>query len=403
MAMKINVLLLISNFKEVNTGRGGHYYSFLETFLNLKCQDSEIEFHALSIGEQSPLPFVGMEIIHVFSSIDEHHISTEKVLEFAKIKGIKVIHAYDYISAEIARRVCTKYKANYIVTKAGGATLKPDIPIPPNLIVFHKNDFTYFKNKKLNKPKALYLMKARASTPSFNSEIKEIFNNSLTQFKLIRICRIGTKYKESIQQAINLVSYLNESGIKAKLVVIGYIEEQEVFDSLNKNEGLVEFNTCDEFTNGASKFIKQADAVIGVGRSVQEALALRKIVFSPVVGQKYPQLLCDENFEIFADNNFSMRVEKKHIDRYLEISDIKTILECPQSIYKLKEWGRSKFESEFDINLATSKLIKIYKELDKVSYKGSFLFNSYSNIWHNLFKYRYELGQKINALFKGYK
>jgi hypothetical protein len=62
-----------------------------------------------------------------------------------------------------------------------------------------------------------------------------------------------------------------------------------------------------ELTNEASRLLYLADAVIGTGRGVMEAMSLGIPTFVPVRGKSIPCLLRSPNFDIFFNTNFSPR------------------------------------------------------------------------------------------------
>ena len=393
--MKPTILFLISNFKEVNTGKGGHYYSFLTTLKALKRSNHQYEFKGISIGDFVPSALVNQNLGHVFTSLPNYEVAVRKILEQCKGQNVVLIHAFDYFAAEFARRISNVLKVKYITTKAGGAQFKRDIPLGENLVVYHKKDEQYYRSINFNAPKNVHLINARASKPEFCEDVPFIFGNNRTAFKIIRVCRIGAKYQESIQQAIHLVEFLNKRGLFAQLVIVGHVEDKEVLKSFAYNPLYTSFKTTERFTRNASRFIVRADAVVGVGRSVQEAFALGKIVFSPVKGEKYPQLLSETNLEVFSDNNFSMRIEKADLNVFQNIEEIYSVLSNKVSVKKLKLWTEETFYSHFDISIAINKLNDIYEHLISEKFERRYVFDLYSAFWHKMFLERKKLGKVL--------
>ncbi|MFN3908665.1 MAG: hypothetical protein ACK4JX_06495 [Flavobacterium sp.] len=245
-----------------------------------------------------------------------------------------IIHCFDGSSALILMAQPSLFYKRVIYTKCGGPNERDYIAqVASDIILFSQENFdSYHKNPRF-KNSNLYLIPNRVFDLNFLDENKRKFQKDIKLFNFVRICRIGSSYEQSIIQSINLIAEIQKNTLNKpiKLYLIGKIVDQEIFYSITQYAQLNSVNLTtitDDSTNEASKLLYLADAVIGTGRGVMEALSLGLPTFVPQKSESIPTLLKNENILELLHFNFSPRssYSKFNFEKEVELS-IKLVLE----------------------------------------------------------------------------
>lgn len=334
------VFFITSTFDD----RGGHYYSLLKTA-------SEISKHKevtiISIGsKKSPVleQFRG-KYIH----IDYQNIWTTllNVIKVARKENASILHAFDAQSFFYARILSSLDKIPIVLTRCGGPNPKR-FPYNDEIITYSFENMTYFQGQRKLKHANLSLIANRASTePQDYNKINKLKNQlNLTSPVILRIARISSAYKKSILQSIKLTQLLNEQGVPVHLVVIGYIQDQKVFDELVECQtDKIHFVTDREFTINASSLIDVADIVVGTGRGFMEAALLGKKMLAPTINTDIPVLVNQENILDIFNVNFSPRFFEERLEEDI-LAEILNVFKLNKSEKNIVDFAKENFSSE---------------------------------------------------------
>lgn len=344
-------------------GRGGHFHSLNQISLEIAKINPSIRI--ITIGkEESP-------VLTSNPLFNKHlHLSKLNFISFYKglineINGFNadVLHFFDARSYNIFFPLSILIKRKIVVNKCGGPNPK-EYPIIPNLILFSKENKNWFLNKKrYNKTKI-------AVIPNRSSTIKPILQKRYLKnpdlFNIVRICRIGTTYYNSILNGINLIKELSKRNINAKLYIIGKVlEESKLKQLLSESEKYnIEFITEDEYTSEASKMLYLADAVIGTGRSAMEACSIGLPTLMPSKYTDFPILLNETNFQCYFEKNFTDRVEYNKSIEDLKLQEIIELINNKKYYNKISSFSLNVFNQYFDVSKAGKKYLEFYKKLN---------------------------------------
>jgi len=169
----------------------------------------------------------------------------------------------------------------------------------------------------------------------------------------------AVKMLGSIRQSIIFSRKLREHGITNTLIIIGVIEDPNVYVKL------IEFSRFDNimllteptYTTKASEFIHYADLVVGTGRGFMEAALQGKLMLCPDNANKRLAFIDDSNIDLFFSRNFSGRYEADN-DNFTSLIDI---LMNGDTDYKKMIIGYS--DSKFSLRVGSEKYVQLY--LDK--------------------------------------
>lgn len=360
------IIYIISNFKGVNTGKGGHYYSLFQMVQKIKERKKVLVF---TIGEESPKIFKNIDYaVHISGSVLNIFEITKKIESYIKeneLETVSIFHGYDELSCYSILALSKKFNSKYIITKCGGVT-KSNYPKVDNLIVFHTRDYNYYKSKQGFKK--VYLIPNRVKKVEGNSlrseHLNEIYNENF--FNIVKIGRIGKYYQHTLQQSINLASLLSNKK-NVKLIFIGYLEslhykiELEEYARL-KNVDLT-FFVDEKFTTNASELLLGADLVVGTGRGAMEAASLGKIIFFPVQNRDLPCLLDTTTAKFALDDNFSERTTIPY-EYYFTKKYINNFLDDNVKIEENKIHNELIFKKWFCIEEGAKLVLKTYDEIE---------------------------------------
>lgn len=368
------IVYLISSYKGVNTGKGGHYYSVMTIAQEVAKVEDILLVNIGNFRASSLDNFNGKSIFikHEFYNTLFVYFKLYKIL---KDKKIKAIHSFDKHSIFFGRCLSIKFKIPLICTKCGGpiyerrsnvfARYYPNIK---NQTVFHNQDFEYFKKFKSieNLQNISARVKFNKEKIKLSKEIENFYEN--TEFKLMRICRIGKFYFSTIESIINFLKKQLLINNKSKLVIIGYLEDKKYLahiEDILKKENLKDkvLILTDKFhTFESSGFLHYANIVLGTGRSFMEASSYGHVMLAPVQNNKYPCLATEFNIEQIESNNFSTRTPNTNqTDFFNNELDWMKIINDEFSRLKYKKWILEIFNERYNIETSIVKYLKFYK------------------------------------------
>lgn len=345
----------------VGHGKGGHFHS-LNTIANAIGKTQNV--HVINIGYKPSEVLDSANYSYTFVSFNGYNVLTT----YAKINKLieqlqpDVIHAFDVESFAFSRRFSKKRNQPSFLNKCGGPNPKKYFPQPNQLILFSKENETYFKTNPRYNSTCVTVIPNRVKPVKVDTERVTKFLNKYgtAELSLLRIARIGKHYHKSIIQAINVLGWLRSKDIPVRLIIIGTIQSNTVYDEVKEYisskalEEHVIIETSDEFTHNASELLDVGDIIIGTGRNFMEAASLNKMLLVPYKDSDYPLLVTDSNFdEIFA-TNFSPRTQVSGFNEEQNLNKIYQQLNRKQALTS-KTW----FNNYFNVKGG----VKAYKSL----------------------------------------
>lgn len=314
----------------VGHGKGGHFHS-LNTIANEVGKTENV--HVINIGFKSSevldksnykysfIPFNGFNFLDALF----------KIKKIVKELNPRAIHAFDVEAFAFSRLISKSRGQNSYLNKCGGPNPKKYYPIADCLILFSKENETYFLTHNRYKKTKIAVIANRVKPVKIDAARVKLFYQQygVSELSILRIARIGKHYHNSITQAINLIRWLKDQGLSVRLIVIGTIQSQDIYnlildDIKSKNlENDIIIDTSDIFTHNASELLEVGDIIVGTGRNFMEACSLNKMLLVPYKDSKYPLLVTEVNFQAIFETNFSPRTQ---ISNFNEAENLKNII-----------------------------------------------------------------------------
>ena len=366
----MRICFVISNFNTKSRGNGGHYYSLIST---ASAMSKLIDISILNIGTHKSIALED-SILRVTNIVNNNNNNIITVLRlmlssraFFKNEKFDSIHAFDDLAYFFGRINSSKYKIPIVLTKCGGPNPKSYYPNSKDLILFSQENLNYFKGNKRFKNSNIYLIPNRINNVyQDKSRIEKLINKydlESYDFVLLRIARIGPAYKKSIDQIIEVKKNMS-TDISSAILIIGSIENSEIYEEINKYDipGLF-IETDNFFTKKASELISVGDIVLGTGRSFMEASILSKLMLAPIKNSDYPAIVDVDNFNLLASFNFSPRTNLKSFSRDNEIIKINAILKNKDILNDFISEHDDLFKTKFQLSFVSEKYLSLYRNL----------------------------------------
>ncbi|WP_337878940.1 hypothetical protein [Rheinheimera sp.] len=376
----MKVCYLISAVSSDNTGRGGHYESL--KILAESIYENGLDVEIVSLGDIFP-PTFGNTSVKVrfiqFKKSDSLIQYIKKVADEIYDISPNVIHSFDNKSYFFARLANVKIKCKLVLTKPGGPNPKLFFPRCNDLIVFSQENFAFFKSRSRYKDVNVHYLPNRAKKILCDDlrirEIKELYD--ISGKVILRIARICDSYKESFIQLINLVNGLNDQGFSCTAVIIGFIQDQHVYDEIIALDcKYLRVVTEERYTKNASALIDLCDYFLGTGRGVFEAALLNKLVFTTISSSRYPVIIDEDNIDELQHNNFSPRSILKNRTEASSKEFLSSVIQILSDEIKLNEKRKyilSVAKQRFDISSVMDSYMEIY--LNCFPFKRNLIFD----------------------------
>lgn len=294
------MILLVSNLRGHNTGRGGHLYTVADYFRAVSTRRS---VELVCIGHEIPPPLRILEptLVRVESMRDV--FSAARSLRRMLADDV-VLHAFDATAVLVARLA---RKSPIVFTKCGGAVTRRYTPSVHPDVVFHDEDFAYYSGKGAPLDhRFLRLIPNRVFPSQQHVVSRDAF--PACACLVMRVSRICKKYEESILQGVRLTKFLADNGIDAKFVCIGYPEDKLVLTRIESAlDGVGELVVDENMTTNGSRHLVHADVVIASGRGAMESALLGRVTFVPEKYRHLPALLDSRTINEGIYHNFSDR------------------------------------------------------------------------------------------------
>lgn len=377
---KLRIAYVISAVSSDNTGMGGHYRSALVLAENMMQRGAAV--HIFTLGDIFPAPFRG-------THVPVTHIDFDNRLGYygairKAISGFQPthVHSFDNKSHFFARLVARRLNKPTFLTKPGGPNRRTFFPFSADIIGFSEENLTFLSKRRNLRRTRFHLIPNRVVQPTPNpskvEELKKRIDLKDDEVVVLRICRIGHYYRQSILQTFRLAERLRQSGVKARAVVVGFIQDQEVYDEVSRDadEGTT-IVTDPHFTEKASELLEVADIVVGTGRSFMEAAMQQRLCATPLQGQELPALVTAANFNDLARTNFSERNELANFNQDDNLQEFCRLIGNRTAFDRHTHEVMELVDERFGMSGAARKYSEVYAE--RSSYVGAPLLDYLGN------------------------
>lgn len=358
----MRVCYLISDRGLPAKGAGGHAYSLRTTVQALcgkfDCSVVEIGPNVCPIAESSSrhfhhVYFNGMNVISAIRQLSS--ICNEQRYD--------LFHAFDSNSYFFARMIARKQKKPVVVTKCGGPSPHSYYHHAKYLIVYNSEDEAYFRSRAKFGGSAIYLIPNRVSRPMVDRDAVKELRSALDPDKVVfvRINRFSRKYASAMLQCTRLIARLNADGHECQLLLIGGVQDWNVFDEIKRYQSdVVRLIIEEKYTQNAARLLDIADFVIGTGRGLMEAASCGRVLLTPVAEGAYPVIVSSESFDQLFATNFSPRNRLADYDEEMEYRKVVRAVSDVCHRDSLKKQAEYFFNEFFCIESVVEKYCELY-------------------------------------------
>lgn len=362
-------------------GRGGHVHSLNHIASALA---KKVNVGIYSLGPKQS------EVIQNNPSFKNHlFFNGKNFFDFKRnleenLKNFKpdIIHCFDVSSYNILTFLHCTDKYLFVLNKCGGPN-PVNFPFVQNLILFSKeNERWFLSNKKFLKA-SVYVIPNRVNRAELEVGETQQLVAKQDAFCFLRIARIGSAYKKSIEDAIRLIEKIILNGIEGvHLYIIGTVEDEKVYNDIKHRvkELPISLLTKDKYTKKASNMLYLGDAVIATGRGIMEATALGLPILTPARNASIPILVNKVNFPLFLNTNFSERNTEIELDQAANLDNILKLITDKVYRNKMSEMSKGFFNEHFNVEGGVNAYLEVYQKA--LGIRGGYFF--LSNLKHQL-------------------
>lgn len=305
------ILFLISSFRGINTGSGGHYRSLRSLVEQLTMSWPDAKIRVLVYGDLPTDIYDNLPAeVESIDTTGQRFLSySRQVLEAGRRFAPTHVHSFEKNAHLHGRWIARREGAKCYLTYPGGPNPRNYFPYAPDVVCFSAENRDYFSGLRKLKSARLHLIPQRVlATRPDNARIAALRAEVGDRDILLRIARIGQLHRTSILQTLALARELRGAGHNVSAVIVGVLEHPEVLAEVEEaahEDDLV--TTRPLYTSNAAELIPVAQAVVGAGRGIVEAALHGKTVFSPLQDSPLPVLITPSNWKHLQKYNFSGR------------------------------------------------------------------------------------------------
>lgn len=344
-------------------GRGGHFHSLNHISRKIGLEN-DVRIVSFGPGKSDIIESNPYFLRHIYFNGINLLSLKQTIKKISKSFHPDVYHCFDIGSYNVVRLFIPSNKEIIVINKCGGPNPK-DFPHIKNIILFSKENQEWFLKQNKFKDANIHLIPNRVKPIKLNPNYCPLKMDT-NSFLFIRICRIGSFYKKSIEDSIELISKLVVRNImNIKLFIIGVIEDNQIFNKISENkmvkDGFVILLTEPAFTNEASRMLYLANAVIGSGRGLMEAASLGKPILAIDKNGDVPVLLNDNYFKDAFYTNFSERNTFCNLNSEENLNRIIRLIEDKNYYSKISHFALNSFDNYFSIDKVSDAYLSVYK------------------------------------------
>ncbi len=368
-----NLTIFFSSRSNVNTGKGGAYFSLIvyKKILSNAYSPKLIHLNALMhktvIDEETDL---------LLSPLDSNNQNYRKLKTYFKeVKPVVFISFSNHPLILYVRWLCLINKCKFIYVKAGGPNYHLE-QFYKNVIFFSKENYLFCEGSSYVKAFRSRYVKAFIISNRINpfviNEKRLLDLQSIHTYptnnviKILRVSRLNKTYLPVFLATINLHKCLQDRGIAVMTHLIGYEEDKSITSAIKNAIGATQgitLYTEDYYTHNSKELIPLYDIIVGIGRGFWEGVACDKFTLGYTNNADIPVLVTKDNIEIFKEYNFSTRVNLPEADTFIDNISIFTSLSNRMNYIKF-------LKNEFDESYSTTTLKqKLEKALNESEYE----------------------------------
>lgn len=368
-------------------GLGGHYYDAVTVAeaLRSRCTVSLVTIgrNRSPVVESSRLPSV-----HVPFSGAGVPGAVSEVVRLGRDLGADVFHSFDLGACGFARIASLHCRRRHVHSKCGGPNPTGRFPRIESLVVVSGENRDYFAGHPAFRRSRVRLLPNRVAHQEPDRVRIEQFRREhglpvWDGWTFLKVGRISRSYERGIRQAIRLVHDLTSAGLPSRLVLIGVVEDDDLWRAIRaEDRGNLVASSDPRYTLEASRLIDIADCVIGTGRGVMEAAALGKVLFTELRDGPYPVRVDEGNLEELLYTNFSPR------NRLSGGPPDASYLERTAGFLRGRERGRpdalalDTFRRRFDVTGVVGDYLDLYRETDRPRASPATIADAAQGIWY---------------------
>lgn len=344
-------------------GRGGHFHSLAHL---VSAMTGTVEPAILTLGPggssvlaehaafRGHLPFDGRALPTLLASFNRR----------LEEEGTELVHFFDELSFSLLSPLARLGRRPVVLSKCGGPNPRR-YPVPPALILFSRENLDWFAARRRFQGTRLALIPNRV----LDEAPPRVAALPLPPdgFRLMRIGRVTSYYRDSILSSLRLAHSLAGPGMPViRLVVVGAVESQalrtELLDEASKRGVSLTLVSEEPWIRRAASCLHEADAVIGTGRGFMEAAALGKPLLTPCLDDELPVLVTEVEYpQVFA-TNFSERNRLVGHDRSANRERLVRLVTDAEWRAGLGRTARTWFEQDFYVEAAPPRYLELYRQ-----------------------------------------
>ena len=359
------IIVAASSFATSNP-LGGHYRS-AAAIAELLCDDYDVVL--LNPGTRpSPVMRVdGIETVFLEGSPERPAQLRSEISSMMELREARAVLAFDQKAGELIRPLARRMKAGFVLVKAGGGQPKLYYPDATHNIVFMAADQKWLEERNLGQHRVLKAAGRVYEPPQdldAQAALRAETGLSESDLAIVRVGRIAPHYGAVNRSALALGAQLRNSGLPARVILIGTPDNAQEFDALSASKGPADAILCDpRYTDRASKLLGMFRFCVGTGRGFMEAASMGHVMFcgSQDPDHDLPLLVTEENFQRFANDNFSPRI-KPDVDRDANLARILETMKRPELQGALSASARGWYRNHFSAQTSRQAYIDMIED-----------------------------------------
>jgi hypothetical protein len=355
------MLTILKLIASTQSGRGGHNHTMCSI---MEALGDRMDVLGVNVGTvASPVHAKCLSPIH-YLPYESIRATLSSLTKIVHSESPDVIHAYDKTSAFFGRELAKRSGLPFLMTKCGGPNPVGYYPSVRDIVVFSRENVRFFEAG--DRKQRVHHLPHRVRRPRQDKykvrELRSLFRPDSTI--VLRICRVGSTYEQSILQGGILVRQLRSAGVDSDLLVVGIHDGESDTRSIESAVAdVATFVSDDHFTCKAAEIIDAGDIVIGTGRGLMEAAAVGKPLLAPLRDSDCPALVDEDSFEALFDFNFSERSSLPNFDADQNLRRILHVATNKDAREQAGAFASNMFEQHFNIDRMADAYERLYESL----------------------------------------